>query len=146
MSDGSNIAKKEEGKNRIRMQIPSEPRYIRAVRDMVYRVSLANGFSKEAAFDWRIIVGEAVSNIIVHAYNNRPGFSILIEVILYDYHQEIRFRDYGIQSPIRSGMARDLTDYRENGLGVYLISRLSDYHLYNQNLDRGTELIVKKRL
>ena len=71
---------------------------------------------------------------------------MFIEVLMFRNYIEIRFRDLGRQIPITGRHARDLSDYRERGLGVFLISQLSDYHYYDQSRKVGTELVVKKRV
>ena len=65
---------------------------------------------------------------------------------MYHTYLEIRFRDLGQQIPITARHAHDLSDYRERGLGVFLISKLSDYHYYDQTRKVGTELVIKKRI
>ena len=115
-------------------------------RDTIYRLSMLHGFPMAAAFDLKVIAGEALTNIIKHAYGGRTDQSIFIDVLMFARYIEIRFRDKGVQAPITRRHARDLTDYRERGLGVFLISKLSDYHFYDQSGTVGTELIIKKRL
>lgn len=109
-------------------------------------MSLTHGFSAKAAFDLKIITGEAINNIIHHAYENRDDKPIFIEALAYPSYLELRFRDVGTKKPIGKSMAQDLSDYREGGLGVYLISKLSDYHFYDQSSEVGTQLVVKKKV
>jgi anti-sigma regulatory factor (Ser/Thr protein kinase) len=52
----------------------------------------------------------------------------------------------GRQTPVTARDSQDLGDYRERGLGVFLISQLADYHYYDQARPAGTELVVKKRI
>ncbi len=130
----------------LRMQIPSHPRYVALTRDTVYRLCRQHGFSAQAAFDMKIICGEALANIIQHAYGNKFDCPVFVEILVYPKYAEIRFQDLGKQTPIHGGLARDLSDYRESGLGIYLISKLSDYHYFDQNRKSGTLLVVKKRI
>lgn len=132
--------------DRVRLQIPSHPRYVGFARDTIYRLALQNGLAMAGAFDLKIVTGEALTNIIKHAYDGKSDKAIFIEVLMYQNYLEIRFRDLGRQIPITSQHARDLSDYRERGLGVFLISELSDYHYYDQTRSVGTELVIKKRL
>ncbi|MEQ9366223.1 MAG: ATP-binding protein [Leptospirales bacterium] len=132
--------------DRVRLQIPSHPRYVGFTRDTVYRLALQNGLSMGAAFDLKIVTGEALANIIKHAYDGKSDKPVFIEILMYQSYLELRFRDLGRQIPITSSHARDLSDYRERGLGVFLISQLSDYHYYDQSRNVGTELVIKKRL
>lgn len=132
--------------DRVRLQVPSHPRYISFARDAVYRLAQQSGLGMSAAFDLKIVAGEALTNIIKHAYQGQSDKPVFIEVLMYPSFLEIRFRDLGRQLPITAGHARDLSDYRERGLGVFLIGELSDYHYYDQSRRIGTELVVKKRL
>ncbi len=131
---------------RVRMQVPSHPRYVSFARDSIYRLCRQHGFSPAGAFDLKIVAGEALTNIIKHAYNGKTDQAIFIEVLMFRNYIEMRFRDMGEQRPITARHAHDLSDYRERGLGVYLISQLTDYHYYNQARRIGTELVVKKRI
>ncbi|MCB1326708.1 MAG: ATP-binding protein [Spirochaetales bacterium] len=132
--------------DRVRIQIPSHPSYLAFARDTIYRLSRKYGFSPVHAFDLKLITGEAISNIIKHAYRDKHDRPIFIEVLMFPGYIEMRFRDKGVQTPIHAAHGRDLSDYRERGLGIYMIAQLSDYHYYDQSQPIGTELVVKKRL
>jgi len=94
----------------------------------------------------KIVCGEAVSNIIRHAYDGKTDQPIFLEILLYPDFLEIRFKDMGKQLPINPGESKDLSDYRERGLGLFLISNLSDYHYFEQSQEIGTLLVVKKKI
>lgn len=137
---------KPAARDRVRVEIPSHPRFVSFARDMTYRLCLQQGFSTRAAFDLKIVAGEALTNIIKHAYAGRTNRPIFLQFLMYPTYLELRFRDLGAQQPITARHASDLSDYRERGLGVYLISKLSDYHYYDQSRRVGTELVIKKRI
>lgn len=130
----------------LRLQLPSHPRYLATIRNLFYQLSLVHGFSPQGAFEIKIITGEVLTNIIKHAYDNKNDRPIFIEFYMYPDHAELRFRDLGKRRPVGSDLVRDLSDYRESGLGLYLIGRLSDYHFFNQSQKVGTELVVKKKI
>ncbi len=149
MSEASEAAKPRSQtppRDRVRLEVPSHPRFVSFARDIVYRLSLQQGFSTAAAFDLKVIAGEALSNIIKHAYDGQTNKPIYLEFLMFPAYMELRFRDLGRQAPISAHDAHDLSDYRERGLGVYLISKLSDYHYFDQSHAVGTELVIKKRL
>lgn len=129
----------------MRLEIPSQARYVGMVREIVYKLCRENGFGMEAAFELKLICGEAISNVIKHAYKERSNQPIFVELYVYPDHAELRVRDLGAQIPVASKMAKDLGDYRARGIGLYLIGKLSDYHYYDQS-GPGTKLTVKKRL
>lgn len=128
------------------MEVPSHPKYINIVRDMVYKLALQHGFSAAGAYDMKIITGESLSNVIKHAYLGRKDRPIFIELLIYKAYVELRIQDYGVQTPVGKNLMKDLSDYRERGLGLFLISKLSDYHFYDQSLEVGNCLTVKKRI
>lgn len=130
----------------LRIQFPSGAKYVQEIRDFVYRTCLLNGFSRPVAFDMKLVCGEAVSNIIKHAYGNVAGRPVFLEILIFRGYIELRFRDFGKKSSLAGrSEARDLSDYREKGLGLYIISELSDYHYYDQSPESGTVLVIKKR-
>lgn len=133
-------------RDRARIQIPSNPVYVSWARKSVYDLALLYGFSRSAALDLKIITGEALVNIIKHAYENDTSKSIFLEIYMYRDYIEFNFQDFGKQIPVTKSQIRDLSDYREKGLGVFLISKLSDYHFFDQSAKTGTTLVVKKRL
>ena len=51
-----------------------------------------------------------------------------------------------VSKPVPPGSAQDLSDYRERGLGLYLISELADFHYFDQSFKVGTMLVVKKKV
>ncbi|MBI41889.1 MAG: anti-anti-sigma factor [Leptospiraceae bacterium] len=130
----------------LRMQFPSHPRFIAQIRHFVYDTCLNSGFSKPAAFDLKVITGEALSNIIKYAYDSRTDKPVFLELLFFRTYLEMRIKDLGKRSPVGQNLARDLSDYREAGLGIYLISHLSDYHYFDQSAEVGTMLVIKKRI
>ncbi len=140
--EGTGYVPSRESSDRIRLQIPSMPSYLHPVRDFVYRLCLQHGCSKPDAFDLKLIAGEALTNIMKHAYGGRSDGAIFIDLLFFRTFVEIRFRDF---APVRDEKptGKDLSEYRENGLGLFLITALSDYHYFDHS--RGTLFVVKKR-
>ncbi|MCU0824842.1 MAG: ATP-binding protein [Leptospira sp.] len=61
----------------VRFQIPSHARYISHTRNYFFHLCLENGFSLYDALDLKLVLGEALSNIVSHAYDgnaNKPIF------------------------------------------------------------------------
>ena len=130
----------------LRMQFPSHPRFVGQMRRFVYDTCMISGFSKSGAFDMKLLTGEALTNIIRHAYESKTDRPIFLEMLFYRTYLEMRIKDLGKKSPVGQDLARDLSDYRERGLGIYLISHLADYHYFDQGAEIGTTLVVKKRI
>lgn len=130
----------------LRMQFPSHPRFVGQMRRFVYDTCMVSGFSRATAFDLKLLTGEALTNIIRHAYESRTDKPIFLEMLFFRTYLEMKIKDLGKKSPVGQDLARDLSDYRETGLGIYLISHLADYHYFDQTADVGTTLVVKKRI
>lgn len=130
----------------LRMQIPSHPRFVALVRDLLYRFCLQFGFTRQGAFDMKLVCGEALANIIQHAYRGEDNRPIFVEFYMYHDYLELRLRDMGLQQAVPPGSAQDLTDYRERGLGLFLIRKLSDFHYFDQSFKIGTMLVIKKKV
>lgn len=136
-----------ENKNtRIRLQIPSNPEYVSLARDLIYKTCLKHNFPLDRAFEMKLICGEAINNVITHAYGGERDRPIFIEIIPSEEFIEIHCIDFGEQKAITASQARDMSDYRTGGLGLFLISKLSDYHYFDQDRKAGTRLILKKRV
>ncbi|MEM0502990.1 MAG: ATP-binding protein [Thermoplasmata archaeon] len=131
--------------NTIRLQIPSHPRYLQIVRNFAFHIARENGFSLYDSADIRLIVGEAIQNIIKHAYLEKYDKPIFIEFKFFKDKMEIRIRDYGLKSILANLKSYDLSDYREEGLGLYLIRRLTDHYYLDQSLEYGNQLVLMKK-
>ncbi|MEQ8351009.1 MAG: ATP-binding protein [Leptospiraceae bacterium] len=146
MGTEEEIGQQQKPREVVRMQFPSHPRFVAQMRRFVFDTCIGSGFSNAAAFDLKVITGEALTNIIKYAYDNRTDRPVFLEMFFYRTYLEMRIKDMGKRSPVGQNLARDLSDYRESGLGIFLISHLSDYHYFDQSADVGTTLVIKKRI
>lgn len=138
-------SKKPDYANSIRLQIPSHPRYLSMARSLVFNAARENGFSLLDCADIRLIVGEALLNIIKHAYIDSFDRPIFIDLLFFKEKLEIRLRDYGIKSKLSNLKSYDVSDYREEGLGLYLIRQLTDHYFLDQSLEQGNQLVLMKK-
>ncbi len=132
---------------KIRMQLLSNPKYLKPFRNFVYDISIAYGLKKEIAFEIKIMANESLQNIIKHSYQNILDGWIFFEYLFYQTYIELRFRDFGKKkfNP-KELVPKDLKDFRDSGLGLYIISKLSDYHYFKHIEELGTLLVIKKRI
>lgn len=137
--------KKPDFANLVRLQVPSHPRYLSLARSFVFNAARENGFSLYDCADIRLIVGEAMQNVIKHAYNNEYDKPIFIELHFLKEKLEIRIRDYGLKAKLANLKSYDLSDYREEGLGLYLIRRLTDHYFLDQTFEVGNQLVLMKK-
>ncbi|TGK00649.1 ATP-binding protein [Leptospira semungkisensis] len=129
--------------NQFRIQIPSHPRYVSVARNFVYNLARESGFSLYDAADLKLAVGECLLNVIKHAYLGKPNYPIFLEITLLENRMEVRIRDFGVQKNISEIRGYDPGDYREEGLGLYLVRKLTD-HFYIDQSGKGNRLILTK--
>ncbi len=77
-------------------------------------------------FDLRLAVTESFANIIEHSYGHEPDQVMRLGIQLYESRIVIEFEDTGRYPELHRLKWRDLNDYRERGLGLFLISRCMD--------------------
>ncbi len=104
------------------------------------------GFSKLEAYNIQVAFTEALNNVIQHAYKRCYEMPILVEFHKYSNRIEIHIRDYGIRTPRSEIKSRPLDEFREGGLGVYLMEEFMDYLNYDTSYSKGTKLIMTKHL
>lgn len=127
-------------------KIPSHPRYVRFFRSYIFELALDMNFAYKDAVSIKAAFTEAANNIIEHAYSGNFNLPIIIEVHRHADRLEIYLRDYGRKVRRSEIKSRPLSDYRENGLGVYFIESLMDYINYDTTLEKGTLLKMVKRV
>ncbi|MDZ4727910.1 MAG: anti-sigma regulatory factor [Leptospira sp.] len=129
----------------VRMQIPSHPRYISSTRNYFFHLALENGFTLFEAVDLKLILGEAITNVIKHAYEGKNDKPIFLDFFFERDRIEIRIRDYGVKTKPRDLKSFDLSDYRENGIGLFMIKQLTDYYYLDQSFEVGNQMIMVKK-
>jgi anti-sigma regulatory factor (Ser/Thr protein kinase) len=144
---GFDYETKKDTKQKIRMQILSNPKFLKPFRNFVYELSISYGIVPKISFELKIIASEAVSNIIKHSYENDSSGWIFFEYLFYNTYVEMRFRDFGKKNfNPKELIPKDLSEIRDRGLGLYVISKMSDYHYFKHIEDLGTLLVIKKRI
>jgi anti-anti-sigma factor len=119
----------------LQLRFPAEPHVVATFRRTVRQWATASGASDEEAHDLVLAVGEAVTNVIEHAYTS-PGGQVEVEASIRQGLARIVVRDRGRWRPSR----RD-----EGGRGLLLMQGLVE------NVDvvsgpRGTEIRLSRRV
>ncbi|TGN17668.1 ATP-binding protein [Leptospira idonii] len=140
----SKLKKTDYGKV-VRIQIPSHPRYISQTRNYFFNLALDHGYTLFDAVDLKLILGEAVSNVIKHAYKGHTDKPIFIDFYFERDRVEIRIRDYGVKTQAKDLKSFDLSDYRESGIGIFLIKHLTDYYFLDQSFEQGNQMVLIKK-
>ena len=115
----------------VEIRVPAKPQYVSVVRLTVSALAARVGFTYDEIEDMKIATGEAVTNVVHHAYKELDG-EIVLGCALYD--DKIIVSDYGSNfnfdeiktniGPYKEG--EDVELLREGGLGLYLMDTLMD--------------------
>ena len=106
---------------------------------------MENGFSLYTSLEIKLIIGEATSNIIKHAYNSVTSQPIFIELHFYSTKVEMVLMDYGNKLNLQKMKPFDPSDYREEGLGLFVLSQICDFYSWDDTQTRGNKLIIVKK-
>lgn len=102
--------------------------------------------SEEVVDQLELAITEAVTNVIRHAYHERPGQSILLEAEANDEQVEFRLYHHGeafdpvtVPSPTFDGS-------REHGFGLFIIGQCVSRVTYTYDEGKGNGILLLKRL
>ncbi|NLJ99871.1 MAG: anti-sigma F factor [Clostridia bacterium] len=96
----------------------------------------------------KIAVSEAVSNAIIHGYNNKPIGKVWVSMILYEQIMEIIVRDEGrgIEDIEKALSAAYSTDPERMGLGFVFMKSFMDELEVNSHKGGGTTVKMSKKI
>lgn len=122
----------------VRLELENRPENVSVVRAALSGVAEAAGFDDELATDLKTAVSEACNNVVIHAYEGRPG---PMRVLVSDSGDrvDVVVRDNG------TGIRRLSSGPDHMGLGLALISALADHAEFNSPTDGGTEVRMRFR-
>lgn len=117
----------------VEMRVPAKPQYVGVMRLTVSGLASRMGFSYDDIEDLKIATGEAVTNVVHHAYQDGDG-EVMVGCALYEDRLEIMVSDYGNSFNFEEIKAKvgpykedeNVTMLREGGLGLYLMDTLMD--------------------
>ena len=126
----------------IEITIASHPRWLRLVRQTVLEYARETGFDAQDGNAIMLAVGEAVGNVIQHAYEGEPGESCRLCCRIGDGYLEVEIRDDG--RPFDPEEVPDMApdELRPGGRGLYLIKTIMDEIKYRRD---GEENVVRMR-
>jgi serine/threonine-protein kinase RsbW len=132
-----------------RLVIPSQTRYLNLVTGMAKRASIVAGMDDATSAKVSIAVDEAVTNVIVHAYNNEAEHEVAIELRFMPQALEVHICHHGRAIRENEVVLPDPREYvkhpRKGGLGLLLMSRFMDEIRYIET-GEGSECLMIKRV
>jgi anti-sigma regulatory factor (Ser/Thr protein kinase) len=129
----------------VTLSVPSHPKFLYIVRNVVYPLALNSGFSKKEARKIVLAVDEACSNIIKYAYAGDTTKTISITVTNETDHLSVRLIDLGRKVEAAKIAPRDLHDVRPGGLGTHFMGEVFDTVVYDTGQGQGTVLTLLKK-
>lgn len=135
-----------------RLAIDSRLAEVRRVGDMVRSFCLEAGLDAELAGSMELAAVEAANNVIKHAYQEKPGNRVEVEVKREPGRLVIDVSDWGRPIPEKAKKAPSAPRFdpsnpaglQEGGMGLYIIHQVMDQAIRSHNDGRNTLTMVKK--
>ena len=108
------------------LTLPSELRMLSVARTFVEAVCEAYRLERATTHALVIVTGEAITNIVRHAHQNRPGTQIDLHLQIRADAVVITFRDQGPPFDLAAVPELPPGDLRIGGRGIYLMRTLMD--------------------
>lgn len=135
--------------NRFELEIESKVENLPVIGDFLAEAMNQLDIEPATASRVQLVVDEACTNVIKHAYSEWKGLITLV-LELVDNDLIITIRDRGkpfdpssVPSP---DLEADLDERKIGGLGIYFMRELMDEISYNFDVERGNQIKMKKRL
>lgn len=132
--------------DRVRLVIPSHPKFLGLVRDLVVRMSRIAGITEAETEGLKLAVDEACSNVIRHAYQGDTTKRIVVQFKTGLRALEVVIEDTGLKADPELVRGRDLDDLKPGGLGVHFIRRTFDRVEFDPKKKSGNRLRLIKHL
>lgn len=100
--------------------------------------------------EWKTIVSEAVSNAIIHGYNQNTECSVVMKMKIDGRQVQLIVQDYGkgIENleEVKAPFYTTAKDLEHAGMGLTIIETLADQLEIESVINIGTKLIITKSL
>lgn len=100
--------------------------------------------------EWKTIVSEAVSNAIIHGYNQNTECSVVMKMKIDGHQVQLIVQDYGkgIENleEVKAPFYTTAKDLEHAGMGLTIIETLADQLEIESVVNIGTKLIITKSL
>lgn len=129
----------------VTLSVPSDPRYLRVVRDFLSSLLDESGFDPRDRMGVVLAVNEAYANVIRHCYRGDTTQRVDLTVVMVPQMLTIEMRDYGDPMDLACLEPRDPDDSRPGGFGTHLMRATMDEVTYDMSSGTGTVLRMSKR-
>ncbi|MCP3871801.1 MAG: ATP-binding protein [Desulfobacteraceae bacterium] len=128
----------------VHIKVSSHPENLKQIRKAMTDATSKAGFSKEVAGRIILAVDEACSNVIRHSCKHDHTKEINLEIALEKECLTISIIDNGIKFDVNSVEARDVSEVRPGGLGLYIMEKTMDKVEYSRTPDGLNKLTLAK--
>lgn len=112
----------------IRLEIPSSPKYISVVRNLIDSISTNHAFlTEEQKNDLKLAIGEACSNAVKFSRSPDSTITVTLEIQPKQVEIEVRNESNDFQPENLKIEPPSLEKMHEGGLGLYLIKQVMDH-------------------
>lgn len=133
----SNSKPMEERPKGLQMVLPAKSENVALIRHALAGLAEEIGMDEPGLADLKTVVTEACMNVVVHAYQGRPG-PLSVEAAPDPDGLTVVVRDEGVGIRPQADVERDSLR-----LGLSLIAALSSNFSISGGLDRGTEISMR---
>jgi len=133
------------GSEYVTLSVPSDPRYLRLVRDFLASLLNGLGFNSQDCMGIVLAVNEAYANVIRHCYRGDTTQRVDLTLLIVPEMLTIEMRDYGGKMALTCIESRDLDAVRPGGIGTHLMRAIMDEVTYDVSSGTGTVLRMSKR-
>jgi stage II sporulation protein AB (anti-sigma F factor) len=133
--------------NYVRFEFPSLPENVAFARSCVGAFASQLNCTLDDIEEIKLVVSEAVSNCIIHAYQNRGDGRIeIIASLMDDRSLELTIKDYGkgIDNLEEALQPSYSSDPARMGMGFTFMKSFTDEMLVDSKPDEGTSVILKR--
>jgi anti-sigma regulatory factor (Ser/Thr protein kinase) len=133
------------GSEYVTLSVPSDPRYLRIVRDFLASLLNDLGFDARDRMSIVLAVNEAYANVIQHCYRGDTTQRVDLTLLIMPQMITIEMRDYGGKIDLTCIEPRSLDEVRPGGIGTHLMRAIMDEVTYDVSSVTGTVLRMSKR-
>ena len=130
----------------LKLQFPSDPRFLPLLRGVIASAAEMVGFDVKEVGNLRLVVDEAVTNIIRHSLKNDFNRTIEAELVLGEGGLEVMLRDDGEPAGEDDLRPKEPSPDRPGGLGLHLMHACMDEVRYERLPNDRNQLYLIKHL
>ncbi|MEI6289665.1 MAG: GAF domain-containing protein [Chloroflexota bacterium] len=122
--------------------------YLDAIRQFAVESASNAQLTEKEIYNLQLVVDEAASNIIEHAYEENPDGKIEISIIITDDNISVIMKDTGKRFIVEDAQEPDITasleDRNIGGLGLFFMRKLMDVVRFEWHPEFGNKLTMIK--